>query len=233
MHACSTLTYTCTLIYTDTHHTTVPTFLVGSNGCWLHYQAGRKFSWVLAVISLAGCHCCWCDVSAVWRVNSMWRIPHLSVLEIDKKCTAQIKQVTNALINLCGSAKGHRMLQSLSCSIDTFEVGLKQALHKRHCKVATTVWSQLAWWISALKLTAPGSMSLSHSPLSFSPPLRLEDTDAWHWVRNNPVSSGLPNHVSTASVFCPNTTEPQGWQITNTEIHLRDILLNPWIQNIW
>jgi len=69
----------------------------------------------------------------------MWRTPDLCVLEADKECMVQIDQVTNALIHICGSAKGHGELQSLSRCVDVFDVGFKQALHKRHCNVDTTV----------------------------------------------------------------------------------------------
>lgn len=91
----------------------------------------------------------------------MWKTPHLSVSEADKKCMAQINQVTNALTHPCGSPKGHGKLQSLSCWVDMFDVGLKQALHVRHSSTDTTVRSQLAWRISALMLTAPSTMAVT------------------------------------------------------------------------
>lgn len=50
----------------------------------------------------------------------------------------------------------------------------------------------------------------------------MVDTDAGVRVRNNPALSELPNHISTAPVLYSNTSADQGWQITNTEIHLRD-----------
>lgn len=40
------------------------------------------------------------NLQCVCRVNAVWRTPHLSVLEADKKCMGQINQVTNALIPL-------------------------------------------------------------------------------------------------------------------------------------
>lgn len=76
-------------------------------------------------------------------------------------------------------------------------------------------------------LAAPSSMAES-LPTELLSPLRLEDTDTGGWVRNNPASSGLPNHISIASVLHPNTTAAQGWQITNAEIHLRDKPLLFW-----
>lgn len=128
---------------------------------------------------------------------------------------------------LCGSAKGHGKLQSLICCVDMFNVGLKQALHMRHCSVDTTVWIQLARWIWALMLTAPSSMADS-LPTELLSSLRLENTGAGAWLRNNLASSGLPNHIGTGSVLYPDSTGAQGWQITNIEIHLRDKPLLFW-----
>ena len=69
-------------------------------------------------------------------------------------------------------------------------------------------------------------------PTELLSPLKLGDTGTGAWVRNNLASSGLPNHISTASVLHPNTSAAQGWQINNTEIHLRDRPLFFWFISV-